>query len=177
MYYRPEAAIWGCPCIPRCTLFLASCTSWLSPVHCCTHHKTMLPEWVTLAGSPVSPHTLVCRDLSVPHCPCSRSGSLWFLWVDWVPSPLVLLHHLLPAGLVWNLKEKMVVCMRKKNQADVFCYCIYRAFYISQSRAWIRGCREPRAPLNSPAAPSNFCREPKNVMVSIHNSCKWLLNM
>ena len=32
----------------------------------------------------------------------------------------------------------------------------------------IRGCREPRAPLNSPAAPSNFCWEPKNVLVSIH---------
>ena len=25
----------------------------------------------------------------------------------------------------------------------------------------IRGCQEPRAPLNHPAAPSNFCREPK----------------
>ena len=31
----------------------------------------------------------------------------------------------------------------------------------------IRGCREPRAFLNSPAAPSNFCREPKDVLVSI----------
>ena len=27
----------------------------------------------------------------------------------------------------------------------------------------IRGCQEPRAPLTSPAAPSNFCREPKDV--------------
>ena len=33
------------------------------------------------------------------------------------------------------------------------------------------------APSNSPAAPSNFCREPKNVLVSIHNICKWLLKM
>ena len=37
--------------------------------------------------------------------------------------------------------------------------------------------REPRAPLNSPAAPSNFCREPKNVLVSIHNIWKWLSKM
>ena len=41
----------------------------------------------------------------------------------------------------------------------------------------IRGCREPRAPLNSPAAPSNFCREPKHVLVFIHSTCKWLLKM
>ena len=41
----------------------------------------------------------------------------------------------------------------------------------------IRGCREPSAPLNSPAAPSNLCREPKNVLVSIHNTCKWLRKM
>ena len=34
----------------------------------------------------------------------------------------------------------------------------------------IRGCREPRAPSNSPAAHSNFSREPKNVLVSIHNT-------
>ena len=41
----------------------------------------------------------------------------------------------------------------------------------------IRGCREPRAPLNSPAAPSYFCREPKNVLVYIDNTCKWPLKM
>ena len=29
-----------------------------------------------------------------------------------------------------------------------------------------RGCQEPRAPLNAPAAPSNFCREPKDLLVS-----------
>ena len=29
---------------------------------------------------------------------------------------------------------------------------------------------EPMASLNSPAAPSNFCREPKDVPVSIHNT-------
>ena len=34
-----------------------------------------------------------------------------------------------------------------------------------------------RAPLNSPSALSNFYREPKNVLVSIHNICKWLLKM
>ena len=34
----------------------------------------------------------------------------------------------------------------------------------------IRGCREPRAPSNSPGTPFNFCREPKNVLVYIHNS-------
>ena len=32
----------------------------------------------------------------------------------------------------------------------------------------IRGCRQPRAPLNAPAASSNFCREPKYVLF------KWL---
>ena len=34
----------------------------------------------------------------------------------------------------------------------------------------IKGCREPRAPFNSPAAPSNFWEEPKDVLVSIHNT-------
>ena len=34
----------------------------------------------------------------------------------------------------------------------------------------IRGSQEPRATLNSPAAPSNFWREPKNVLVTIHNT-------
>ena len=32
-----------------------------------------------------------------------------------------------------------------------------------------RGCRELRAPLNSPAALSNFCRESKDVLVSVRN--------
>ena len=36
----------------------------------------------------------------------------------------------------------------------------------------IRGCRDPRAPLHSLAAPSNFCREPKDVLISIHNTFK-----
>ena len=36
----------------------------------------------------------------------------------------------------------------------------------------IRGCLEPRASLNSPVAPSNFWREPKNVLVSIHNTVR-----
>ena len=34
----------------------------------------------------------------------------------------------------------------------------------------IRGCWEPRAPLNTPAAPSNFCREPNDVLFAIHNT-------
>ena len=34
----------------------------------------------------------------------------------------------------------------------------------------IKGCREPRAPSNSPAAASNFCREPKYVLVSIYTT-------
>ena len=33
----------------------------------------------------------------------------------------------------------------------------------------IRGCREPRAPLNSPAAPSNFCRELPQIFAGIPN--------
>ena len=33
----------------------------------------------------------------------------------------------------------------------------------------IRGWREPRAPLNSPAASSNVFRKPKDVLVSISN--------
>ena len=41
----------------------------------------------------------------------------------------------------------------------------------------IRGSWELRAPLNSPTGPSNFCREPKNVLVSVHNTCKWLFKM
>ena len=35
--------------------------------------------------------------------------------------------------------------------------------------------REPKAPLNSPAATSYFCREPKDVLVSIHNTFRKLL--
>ena len=36
---------------------------------------------------------------------------------------------------------------------------------------------ETRAPLNSPAAPSNFCREPKNVLVSIYIHLKVTFEM
>ena len=32
------------------------------------------------------------------------------------------------------------------------------------------GRLEPRAPLNSSAAPSNFCRGPKDVLFDIHNT-------
>ena len=41
----------------------------------------------------------------------------------------------------------------------------------------IRGCQDPRAPLNSPAAPSNFCREPKGVLYSKQNTFRYLLKM
>ena len=41
----------------------------------------------------------------------------------------------------------------------------------------IRGCREPRAPLNAPAAPSNFCREPKYVLFDIQNTFMKLMKM
>ena len=34
----------------------------------------------------------------------------------------------------------------------------------------IRGSREPGAPLKSPSASSKFCREPKDVLFSIHNT-------
>ena len=34
----------------------------------------------------------------------------------------------------------------------------------------IRGCQEPAALLNSTVATSNFCREPKDVLVSIQNT-------
>ena len=36
------------------------------------------------------------------------------------------------------------------------------------TRLEIRGCREP---LNSTGAPLNFCRDPKDVLVCIHNTC------
>ena len=48
---------------------------------------------------------------------------------------------------------------------------------VSSAGLEMRGCREPRAPLNSPAAPSNFCREPKDVLVSIHNTFQRRLKM
>ena len=41
----------------------------------------------------------------------------------------------------------------------------------------IRGCREPRAPLNAPAAPSNVCREPKYVLFDIQNTFMKLMKM
>ena len=41
----------------------------------------------------------------------------------------------------------------------------------------IRGCREPRAPLNVPAAPSNICREPKYVLFDIQNNSMKLMKM
>ena len=34
----------------------------------------------------------------------------------------------------------------------------------------IRRCREPRPPLNSPAVPSNFGREPINVLVPLQDA-------
>ena len=48
---------------------------------------------------------------------------------------------------------------------------------IIRSGFEIRGCQEPRAPLNSPAAPSNFCREPKDVLFSIQNTYRYLSEM
>ena len=33
----------------------------------------------------------------------------------------------------------------------------------------IRGCQEPKSPLNSPAGPSNFCRTPKDVLLELHS--------
>ena len=39
-----------------------------------------------------------------------------------------------------------------------------------QHRLASHGCQEPRAPLNFSVAPSNFCREPKDVLVSIRNT-------
>ena len=41
----------------------------------------------------------------------------------------------------------------------------------------IRGCREPRPPLFFSAAPSNFLKEPIDVLVSIHSTFKWLFKM
>ena len=41
----------------------------------------------------------------------------------------------------------------------------------------ISGCQEPRAPLNSPVAPSNFCREPENVLFDIQNTFLKLMKM
>ena len=41
----------------------------------------------------------------------------------------------------------------------------------------IRGCREPRAPLHAPAAPSNICREPENVLFDIQNTFMKLMKM
>ena len=49
--------------------------------------------------------------------------------------------------------------------------------YIVYAVLEISGCREPRAPLNSPGAPLNFCRELKNVLVSIHNASRLFLKM
>ena len=51
--------------------------------------------------------------------------------------------------------------------------CIYTKYYGAYDNKTltgleIRGCLEPRAPLNSLAAPSNLFREPKDVLVSIH---------
>ena len=39
------------------------------------------------------------------------------------------------------------------------------------------GCLELRAPLYSPAAPSNICREPNDVTISLHNTLSQLLMM
>ena len=41
----------------------------------------------------------------------------------------------------------------------------------------IKGCQVPRAPLNSPSTPSNFCREPKDVLFSIQNTFRLLSEM
>ena len=40
----------------------------------------------------------------------------------------------------------------------------------------IRGCWEPRAPLDAPADP-NICREPKYVLFDIHNTFMKLMKM
>ena len=50
------------------------------------------------------------------------------------------------------------------------CILLYYLFILFRAGLEIRGCLELRAPLNSPAAPSNFCREPKDVLFSIQNT-------
>ena len=37
--------------------------------------------------------------------------------------------------------------------------------------------QEPKALLNSPAAPSNFCRGPKDILFDIHNTFMKLMKM
>ena len=49
---------------------------------------------------------------------------------------------------------------------------VFLSYKLTCTGLVIRGCQEPRAPLNSPAAPSNFCREPKVVLVSVHNTSR-----
>ena len=63
-----------------------------------------------------------------------------------------------------------------ENETAMFAPCgaIANSLFNGKSGLKIRRCR---LPLNSPAAPSNFCREPKNIMGSIHNTCTWLLMM
>ena len=43
-------------------------------------------------------------------------------------------------------------------------------FHGLKSGLKIKGCWEPRAPFNSPVVPLIFCREPKDVLVSLHNT-------
>ena len=56
------------------------------------------------------------------------------------------------------------------------CVFVYVCTHVNSSFDTMSGL-EIRAPLNFPAAPSNFCREPKDVLVSIHNTFRWLLKM
>ena len=57
------------------------------------------------------------------------------------------------------LSPKGVLCWPWAYNAQGVCF---RASGLE-----IMGCREPMASLNAPVAPSNFCREPKYILLDI----------
>ena len=80
-----------------------------------------------------------------------------------------------------NLKVCTILCIYNLNMYFVKkCgskpyYCIVINIIISFHEYWyaglkIRGCWEPSASLSCPGAPSYFCREPKDVLVSFIHS-------
>ena len=54
---------------------------------------------------------------------------------------------------------------------------LFTYIFIIFQGSKLGGCQDPRALLNSPSAPSNFCREPKDVLFAIHSTFMKLMKM
>ena len=70
--------------------------------------------------------------------------------------------------------RKVVILIPLSDGMNIYLWSDYEEKGVGFKVCRAQNQRVPgaRAPLNSLRAPSNFCREPKDVLVSIHNTFK-----